>query len=587
MKRLICFFLTVFFLLSVIITAFSSISCVAADSSFSGNRCSVFTFDKSDIENFVSGGRSSLDILIRTQSPAWIEASLTAKNRDILITLSFDFESLEDYENKIEYLCGSPQAVVCEKNDGLVFFECFGADMLLQLYTSKLIAAGSMEERQFSDIIESVDTTLTVYGDTYRSDELYFSVKPNGMKSFRFSELSVETDWQTPGKYVRTITATIDTKSEENSKVDSVNEQFKKIGEVQRDGESGLVRLTLTIEGNSENDIIYKTVSALGVANGITEKQKYLDEETVKVSRTEFMNVSRLILNAESFYTYSKFPEKCQLLSNDDESIQIDEAENSVKTAGVSDITVTYKRGIRFSKLIVETDLSHVFGKAVRHIRLYMPLELAADYHDVIKETLEKRMNKGVILEIYDDNACRIYDFSYSSWFQKEFVDVTKKVLSAKYRFDVKKTILPYGKMSYTEKLECDEILPGAEPLTDIEYVYILPSGASVSEKDDIDGNRIIVKPDDSGSITVSWLQIRPLLCAVWIIILVILLILIFTVKKVCKSIKERIVKKNQEKEFTKAFKQSKKSQTRTCPNCGAPQKGNSAYCGSCGAKLE
>ena len=77
---------------------------VVSSENFKGTREFILYADLSNLENYISGGRTSLEYIIRMFKSDWLNFEISTENYDLKIKINFDFESYEDYTSKISEL---------------------------------------------------------------------------------------------------------------------------------------------------------------------------------------------------------------------------------------------------------------------------------------------------------------------------------------------------------------------------------------------------------------------------------------------------------------------------------------------------
>ena len=83
--------------------------------SFYGSRTTVCRITQSDLENYVSGGRTSLEMLLSKNQHDWLTYSIESHERDLYIAISFAFDSYEDYTEKLSVLIKAEPVTILVK----------------------------------------------------------------------------------------------------------------------------------------------------------------------------------------------------------------------------------------------------------------------------------------------------------------------------------------------------------------------------------------------------------------------------------------------------------------------------------------
>lgn len=71
---------------------------------FKGARYFSVLIDSSNLDNYINGGRSELEYLIRVLKNEWLNVELSVNGINLEVKMDFNFETYEDYIKKLEYL---------------------------------------------------------------------------------------------------------------------------------------------------------------------------------------------------------------------------------------------------------------------------------------------------------------------------------------------------------------------------------------------------------------------------------------------------------------------------------------------------
>lgn len=71
---------------------------------FKGARYFSVLIDSSNLDNYINGGRSELEYLIRVLKNEWLKVELSVNGINLEVKMDFNFETYEDYIKKLEYL---------------------------------------------------------------------------------------------------------------------------------------------------------------------------------------------------------------------------------------------------------------------------------------------------------------------------------------------------------------------------------------------------------------------------------------------------------------------------------------------------
>lgn len=78
----------------------------AKEEPFSGSRETKCVISQSDLNNFISGGKTSLEMLLVQTKEEWFELYSKPKGTEVELYLKYSFASYEDYKTKTEQLLG-------------------------------------------------------------------------------------------------------------------------------------------------------------------------------------------------------------------------------------------------------------------------------------------------------------------------------------------------------------------------------------------------------------------------------------------------------------------------------------------------
>lgn len=538
---------------AALLTALPTVGASAAseNTDFSGTRTVVFTADKSDVDNFISGGRTALDIFVRGNAPETVGCKLSADDRDLTLMLSFDFSSYDDYCAKTAELLTSVPSVLYNTEKGLFLLESHETAELLTFLSAPLAAQGCLSERQLADIFNLTVNELTVGNDTYTFKEKV-SVQPEGFTARRFDFVNIETSCDSGGAYKRSISVRIDDCDEDTKK--EVTKHFKSVGRVTEE-EGSDCAVNLEFSAKSEKELVSKTMQALLVAVSLNETERYIDENTVEVIREEYFDTASLLNDRGRFeYTY-KYPSYYGNLTAVSGNLTVNEdglyASNQGFSSSDSDrITCRYERGFRFERVDISTDFSDIWGSITRKVRFISRTDYAAPCHDIIKAELTEKLTDGVTLNIYDKGGNRFYEFELKAWYMSDIDEFTKTVLSDDAYSEISDSLLPYGFSKGEEYIAVEGLSGNAPPPKEYTVTYKFASPYRLKMEDE--ALSVITLPDGSVQHTVSnhmdvgyrYNRINLLKILIFIVVLSVAAVVIgIVIKVIGKKVKSRPVK--------------------------------------------
>ncbi len=551
MKKAIAAGLAVIFMLCVF-TGYSVLSALEEESSagFSGNRCVKFNADKSDLDNFIDGGRAAFDLVLRSSTPSWLSCELSSDGRDLSLTISYTFDTFEDYSAHLTELLVSAPNLVYSAGDEMLLLEGYSAPELLNFLQTILSSMNCLKEKQLSDIFHVVFNEITVNANTHTFEQDRISIRPQNDTAVVFDSLEISTAGKKSGAYSRTITVQIDASVSGEDDVNAVRKRFKKAGKVKDTELSGAVaEISVTFDAKSQKEMTAKTMACLSAAVSVSEQQIYVDKSTVGVTRTEFFDLMELLRSEDTPFTYSfEYPSYYNSVSSEDDTVSV--TETAVTSRNEAYITFYYERGFAFSSVEITTDMSELFGKKARTVTLAAPVDLAVFYHDRIKEELQEHMVRGTVIDIFDEGGNRYYKLSFSSWFIKDVENFSKSVMNSPYSFDIYSSWLPFGECSLQESLTVNNLISDMAPADEITVRYSFPEIFRFMDTVYEDGNASV--SDNSvlfsiGSTDAIRLEYRGIdivkstvLALALLVILVVSLIVVIKIKKKRKKSKRK-----------------------------------------------
>ena len=565
----------------------------AAEEEFSGTRTAAFTADWSDLENFVNGGRSAFSLILRSELPEWATYKLRTQGRDVTLTLSFSFDSLPDYKEKVAYLTLRTPSLICSQEDGLLLIENGTSIDLLSFLKAELDARNSLSEKTLDQIFALSDSRITINSEAYELTD-GVCIHPDGMEFTPMDKLSVETQTAKNNAYTRTITATIDLNKGSSGDVEDLENQFNQVGEARVKRESGNERtVSVTFEALSQAELERKTMLCLNAPTFISEQQAYLDNRTVSVERTEFFDLEQLLREEGTFYYSFSLPSYCENLSASDAQVQL--SETCITAENTSFITCAYERPLQFSAVEIHTDMSSLFGKMERTILCTVPTTIADHYHNTIKEKLQLNLCNGSVLNIYDEAGMRHYEITFSAWRATDIEEFTIAVLnSSDYAFESQTSWIPFGKSEIADSYDADDLISRIVPAERMTASYTL-SNLSVFAKDmadaenaEISGKTITFQIRSGSGISIVYRQIHIIRCVLLLAAFVILLILVRRIIRTIRRFTARLRGKKIPSEHpSRKKKQPAQPSVFFCPYCGERNTTANRFCHHCGRGLE
>lgn len=509
-------------LLSLILVAILVLSALPASAStqttdaFSGSRAVTLTADTSYLENYVVGGRQMLDLALRKGAPQWLNYQLVVNNRDLSISLSFEFSNMEDYTSKLQMLLMQIPGVLYESGEQVVLLESYSAKDLLKFVETAYDHLETQTEKELQEIFTVTENRIVISGEEYSTQEERIRILPENVVIPQADALTVDTVTAQEGGYERTIQVWCYRQGEEDTRLEQFEEQFASVAEVTKEEDSVLV----TFSALNDSELSQKTISCLRCINSITEELAYEDEKDVRATRTEMFDLKEVLAEGANFtYSFTFAPEFRELTT---ENTEIYLEENKVSATDQQTLTITYLRGFRFSKVESITNLTDPLGRITKILRFYVPAQIAPAYHEQIKAELQDDLCDGIVFNIYDQGSMRCYEFSFGAWYPDQIEDCLKAILGRKdNKFTMERGFFPYAKNVLREELNLEQVIPDALQPESVIRTYWLPDGDERTF-------------EESGKVKITFEGFNFFVCLTYIVVVVLVAILvIFIAKKV------------------------------------------------------
>lgn len=442
---------------------------------FCGSRRVTYIVDKSDLNNFVDGGRSSFDIVLRSNVPLWLNYEIYASDRNVYLEINFDFGSFDDYTSKLKELLTYAPILFYSTDNSLLLLESYSAMELLNFLQTILTSLDCLTEQQLSEIFTITENEITINESNYSSEESRLSIRSDIENMIKLDVLKISTKGGKNGSYNRNMTVQVDTTSNEDA-LNTIIKRFKQIGKtIDTELSDNVIEVCVEFNAVNQDELISKTMSCLNVASSISEQQSYIDDTTIGVTRTEFIDLTELMRENAQFHYYYEYPSYYNNVVSVDDVVSV--TDTTITAQNESYISCYYERGFKFDSIKVCTDLSNILGKITRTITLVAPIEISEYYHNIIKEQLQSRLIRGTTLNIYDAGGSRYYELNYSSWFTKDIGKFTSSIMNCNYNLILNNSWIPYGKSNLKDNFSVNSIINNMVPADKTIVSYILPMG--------------------------------------------------------------------------------------------------------------
>jgi len=539
MKKLVSVLLTVV----IVITSLSfSFGVSAEDTGFSGTKKLVYSIDVSDMNNYFNGGRSAFDILLRSYAPDWLKYSVKSSDLDLQISLEYSFVSYEDFCSKTSDLIGGATCIEYKKDkSGTFYFEGHTAADILSFVCSSYTTL-TYEDFNFEKLFKIVKNETVINGETF-SGENQIVILPNDGEIIQLNSLDIKTQAGKDGKYVRTIKAV----PADYEMLEKLKSRFEFVGDVESEGYD----VSVTFDASNQADIIRNTILCLYVPCTIKSTETAAEGLNVGVTQTEDFSLDVLMAEYSSFAFEYEYPKYYDNIKSDIEGITVQDG--VISTQESRNIQYYYEREFSFPTVDIKTDLSDLFGKMKKSVTFIAPISKVAAYHDELKAKLEKHLDKGVTLNIYNNGINRHYELTYSSWFLKDLNDFTESIIGDAYSVDIADSWLPYGKSTISEKIDSMKLADSEVPCERVTFTYVFPTKAKYqcnSDEKNVTVNdelrSIVCTQTSDGEVVVEYHRFHILKNIVQLVVLIVFIILVVCIVKLIKKIKNRPKKKRE-----------------------------------------
>lgn len=569
------------------ILCFLNVERAQAQEEFEGIRRTECVIAQSDLNNFVTGGKSTLDMIMAQNQEEWYTFYSELEGSTLKLYLEYSFDTYEDYEEKTAELLGYVP-ITTYGEDAVSYVENFAPLELFNFVDGEMEEAEVVEETSFRRLLSLYKDTVELNGMNY---EVTRPLNVADDSEIKFEAIDIYTSLE-EGVYERKIELRIDEEASEQG--DKVLQ--RRCGdldvEVVRTNDRNC---TVVFASSSEKELVQKTMLVLGTSVNIEHSKHYLTEDEIRKGTTESIGVDA-VLNKDGNFTYTmQMPESYENLSpyikvqsendaNEAESSTVTVSENKVSyKEREGKVQYYYDAPLKFEDISIVTDISNEFEKTKRIITFRMDEDIAGDYYESVKKKIKAKLDRGDVLRIYDEDGFRCYEISYSSWFTKDINRFTNRILGVdNSQIEIQRSIIPFKKSTIQDRFNLEEGDVSVYSET-VDLEYIVPKNAKVT--DEVQEGEECKQIIFSSSLNFS--ASREFSCFFYkkyiLYILVILAIggIIFGLVKYLKNrITELVQKKKTQREEKKKMRQVK-----FCPKCGNQRTAGSGFCGKCGYK--
>ena len=543
-------------LIGIFIILSSSYIVKAEDNTFTGTRNLIIEIDESDINSYVSGGREGFELALRKSRPTWLEYTLKTQDKTITFTMNFSFSTYDEYVERLTELLGYKPAIMNEQGDKINIVEGFKSIELTNFVKNQLEAEDMLVEGNIQEFFTVNNSTLELGETKYETKEAIDTREKQDV--ILFSNVSIQTVINNISDYSREITVTVDT--DEENDIKEIKERFEKIGEVK---ENSKIRITVSFDANSLEELSEKTMQALNVSVLITEKQEYSTDEKMKITYEESIDNEKLLTENGSISQRITCPEIYENIEKEEDTAV--NVNNKVITLQRKDenMIFTYERPITFENIKISTKIT-MYGEIERKIILQLPLENANYYKDILEEKFKNKLSKGMTLNIYDEGTMRCYSIEFKALTIDRLEKKTSEIISGKNEFEIENKFIFFLKSNIKEELEVNTIIEGTLQPSQIEVEYILPDSTNKISDQKVD--EPIHKIDFvRGNIEFTFTYNNYIVIGLVVLgILIVAIIVLIIVKKIKKKLNKKSDEQQEGENKTEQLEEKKQEENKT-----------------------
>lgn len=536
--------------LIIMLSSVMSLSvCAETNNNSLGYRTVSYQISSSDLENYADGGRSGLDISLRSSLPKGVTYSFKTEERQVTLTLHFEFESAKDYREKVIALCGEDTSVICSLDDGFLIVESAEVmnylDFLFEVENDIDVENGDNTEElpkqtspfDIRSMMSVVKNVLFVNG-TEHQIEGKVDLRPEISEEdlVRVDHISLHTEGKRNGSFKRTVEVVII--NDENEEIKRhFQKKFKKLGRVKEEQTSNIeCCLQVSFEACGWEDLSTKTEKCLGCKNIQIENFYPIDNKNVRAVSQEFYDLAA-VLNPEGTFSYVfDTPSYYSNVQAGDEYTYITEGEIASQNELIK---YSYEKKFCFDEILILTDISNPFGTIERTIRLSVSNEIADFYHENVKNQLSDHLAQNSVMTISKDAEGTHYEISFSSNSAKKILEFTNDILDYSGELKIERGFLGISNEIY-ENISVDSVLSSMSPARTVSSQYVLPSLSSLSEEMEeydmdfelTDNGIVKWKARGASDIVISYSGINVAELVIFIVALLVLLAFVLLVIK-------------------------------------------------------
>lgn len=592
MKKLYCFLAVILLALVLSISAAAE-PALDPESRFEGSRTVCYVMDRSELENYVTGGRKTLETCFRVSRPSWLSVSYRTQETEVYLTLSFPFESFADYQAKLGELMGRDPVIYFRQEEGRsVYTEAFSAMDLLGFVRNTLEQQGLLQAYAFDRLVRFSSGEMVLNDQTYDTGRR-FGIN-NDALDLQASAVSVSTLWDGSG-FSRTIRMIVADDQLGADTKDRLYARFESgLGELSSASAGSSTTYTAHFTADTMEQLMEKSILLLDVEDSVDQTAAYLDDDNVTVRFQENLDVSSLMDPDTGRYTY------VLILPDEFRNINLPEdtpctAEGQQISCAVPGETVefSYERLFAPRDVSLTLDLSSQTGRMEAVLRCTVDLSVADAYHQQVKNDLQQTLCNGQVLNIYDQEDCRVYEIRTDSWFLWQF----RKMLGSQLDgadITLQRSFGPWKDTSldFTWQQLTDAFCQraGRVQVQVLMPKTILSLHGGSDEVQIADNRAEYTWKTGLTSLTLAYRDFSLRTCLPLLLVvllgLVLVLLAVRALKKHRRRRKNRTSGKKTQPAATGEDKKPEPQGANFCPNCGRAVQPDSQFCPFCGTSL-
>lgn len=554
-------------LVAFLLTMITPLTAIASENKFEGSRMIQITIDHSDLENYIVGGRNTLDYTLRRIKPEWLQIEYKSFEQDLEIQMQYQFVDFHDYKHKTQQLLGKPPLSAYD-SQAEVFVEYCNIGVLLNFVRTALIENHDWLGTDEMMLFNVQKDALFVDGAEYPMSGF---VRVGGSPAYTaIKRLKVQTKGKKDGSYSRDIDLVFAKEGSQNDIFvirDLLQEEHVPFEE-SSDGQE--IRIGFKFSEKSQRSLADTTGKLLGIPVSISEQEHPNGSGTVGVEYTELFDLTGSMVPEGEFVYVFELPEYAKNIAADSEFTDVSNG-IVICTDANGIVRFSYERGFKFHSAEIITDLSEANHKIQKKISLKAPIEVASFFHKNIKKSLEENMTRGMTLTISDNETERCYEIEYRAWLGQDIENFMSNIMQTEASFTCDRGGLPGIKGRVEETFRLTGLTKSPIPPDYVSVRYLLPPDSKVKNfaGEGWKGDEYGLETGMNGTVKLQFSYINKTLCM--ISGLIIFVSVVGIIAAAC------CIRRGKQKKTDIVF----------CPQCGSRNEKDSIFCETCGYKIQ